>query len=151
MICGPKMMKAAPTRPSTIALYFAAVQTDSSARPGFFAHFLVGYGQGPQRLGDDLPGVGKRRQFAAPRTDHLAVYEHDVAQIDVGLPGIQRLLPDPDQVIRTGGEQRISNFLIWQSAYAELVFTECLWPDFGPGEFDHALLEFASRTRRFGR
>jgi len=60
-------------------------------------------------------------------------------------------LPDPDLVIRTGGEQRISNFLIWQSAYAELVFTECLWPDFGSDEFDRALLEFARRTRRFGR
>ncbi len=60
-------------------------------------------------------------------------------------------LPDPDLVIRTGGEQRISNFLIWQSAYAELVFTDCLWPDFGPDAFDTALVEFARRTRRFGR
>jgi undecaprenyl diphosphate synthase len=60
-------------------------------------------------------------------------------------------LPDPDLVIRTGGEQRISNFLIWQTAYAELVFNECLWPDFGPDAFDAALLEFARRTRRFGR
>jgi undecaprenyl diphosphate synthase len=60
-------------------------------------------------------------------------------------------LPDPDLVIRTGGEQRISNFLIWQSAYAELVFSDRLWPDFGPDAFDEALLEFARRTRRFGR
>jgi undecaprenyl diphosphate synthase len=60
-------------------------------------------------------------------------------------------LPDPDLVIRTGGEQRISNFLIWQSTYAELWFTDCLWPDFGPATFDAALLEFARRTRRFGR
>ena len=60
-------------------------------------------------------------------------------------------LPDPDLLIRTGGEQRISNFLIWQSAYAELVFTDCLWPDFGADQFDAALLEFARRTRRFGR
>jgi undecaprenyl diphosphate synthase len=60
-------------------------------------------------------------------------------------------LPDPDLVIRTGGEQRISNFLIWQSAYAELWFTDCLWPDFGPDTFDESLLEFARRTRRFGR
>jgi undecaprenyl diphosphate synthase len=62
-----------------------------------------------------------------------------------------RGLPDPDLVIRTGGEQRISNFLIWQSAYSELWFTDCLWPDFGPATFDEALLEFARRTRRFGR
>ena len=60
-------------------------------------------------------------------------------------------LPDPDIVIRTGGEQRLSNFLIWQSAYAELLTTETLWPDFGPADLDSALAEFASRTRRFGR
>jgi undecaprenyl diphosphate synthase len=60
-------------------------------------------------------------------------------------------LPDPDLVIRTGGEQRLSNFLIWQAAYAELYTTEVLWPDFGADAFDAALLEFANRTRRFGR
>jgi len=60
-------------------------------------------------------------------------------------------LPDPDLVIRTGGEHRLSNFLIWQSAYAELVTTETLWPDFGPTNLDAALAEYASRTRRFGR
>ncbi len=60
-------------------------------------------------------------------------------------------LPDPDMVIRTGGDERLSNFLIWQSAYAEIVFTPTLWPDFGPAELDAALLEFASRQRRFGR
>jgi undecaprenyl diphosphate synthase len=60
-------------------------------------------------------------------------------------------LPDPDLVIRTGGEERISNFLIWQSAYAELYFTDLLWPDFGPEAFDAALREYARRTRRFGR
>ena len=59
--------------------------------------------------------------------------------------------PDPDLVIRTGGEQRLSNFLIWQSAYAEFYSSPLLWPDFGPDAFDEALLEFARRTRRFGR
>ena len=59
--------------------------------------------------------------------------------------------PDPDLVIRTGGEHRLSNFLIWQSAYAELVLTETLWPDFGPAELDEALAEYALRSRRFGR
>ena len=60
-------------------------------------------------------------------------------------------LPDPDLVIRTGGEQRLSNFLIWQSAYAEFLTTDTLWPDFGPADLDLALAEYASRTRRFGR
>jgi undecaprenyl diphosphate synthase len=60
-------------------------------------------------------------------------------------------LPDPDLLIRTGGEQRISNFLIWQAAYAELYFTERLWPDFDPAAFDAALDVYARRSRRFGR
>ena len=60
-------------------------------------------------------------------------------------------LPDPDLLIRTGGEMRISNFLLWQSAYAELYFTDTLWPEFKPAELDKAIAWFASRKRRFGR
>ncbi len=60
-------------------------------------------------------------------------------------------LPDPDMVIRTGGDERLSNFLIWQAAYAEFYFNPILWPDFGPDAFDAALVEYASRQRRFGR
>ena len=59
-------------------------------------------------------------------------------------------MPDPDLVIRTSGEQRISNFFLWQSAYAELVFVDTLWPDFGKDELRSALEEYASRRRRFG-
>jgi undecaprenyl diphosphate synthase len=59
-------------------------------------------------------------------------------------------IPDPDLVIRTSGEVRISNFLLWQSAYAEFVFTDTLWPDFGRTEFLAALEEFSRRDRRFG-
>lgn len=59
-------------------------------------------------------------------------------------------LPDPDLIIRTGGEVRLSNFLLWQSAYAELYFTPVLFPDFTPAEFDKAVKEFSHRTRRFG-
>ena len=58
--------------------------------------------------------------------------------------------PDPDLFIRTGGEVRISNFLLWQAAYSELVFSECLWPEFGDAELDSALAEYARRDRRFG-
>ncbi|MGE5451025.1 MAG: polyprenyl diphosphate synthase [Acidobacteriota bacterium] len=58
--------------------------------------------------------------------------------------------PDPDLFIRTGGEVRLSNFLLWQSAYAELYFTDCLWPDFDAAELDRALNEYAQRERRFG-
>lgn len=59
-------------------------------------------------------------------------------------------LPEPDLIIRTGGEMRLSNFLLWQSAYAELYFTPVLFPDFTPDEFDKALEEYSRRTRRFG-
>jgi len=61
-----------------------------------------------------------------------------------------RGLPDPDLVIRTSGEMRLSNFLLWQSAYSELYVTETLWPDFTPAELDKALKDFAGRERRFG-
>lgn len=59
--------------------------------------------------------------------------------------------PDPDLIIRTGGEVRLSNFLLWQMSYAELYFTDILWPDFGPGEFEKAILEYQRRQRRFGK
>ena len=60
-------------------------------------------------------------------------------------------MPDPDLIIRTSGEKRLSGFLLWQSAYAELYFTDILWPDFSPSDFDDALEEFAQRKRRFGK
>ena len=60
-------------------------------------------------------------------------------------------LPNPDLLIRTGGDQRVSNFMMWQAAYAELYFCDAFWPDFGPQELDEAIAEFGRRTRRFGR
>lgn len=59
-------------------------------------------------------------------------------------------IPDPDLLIRTSGEQRISNFLLWQCAYTEMIFLPTLWPDFGKKDLIHALNEYASRDRRFG-
>ena len=59
--------------------------------------------------------------------------------------------PEPDLFIRTGGEQRISNFLLWQLAYTELYFTDLLWPDFGPAALDEAIASYRRRERRFGR
>jgi len=60
-------------------------------------------------------------------------------------------MPEPDLFIRTGGEQRISNFLLWQLAYTELHFTQALWPDFGPAALDEAITPYRTRERRFGR
>ena len=59
--------------------------------------------------------------------------------------------PDPDLFIRTGGDMRISNFLLWQSAYTELFFSPVLWPDFGPDQLDEAIASFSGRERRYGR
>jgi len=59
--------------------------------------------------------------------------------------------PDPDLIIRTGGELRLSNFLLWQMSYSELYFTDILWPDFGPEELDKAIADYQKRQRRFGK
>ncbi|NLO66196.1 MAG: di-trans,poly-cis-decaprenylcistransferase [Firmicutes bacterium] len=83
-----------------------------------------------------------------------AVGDLDPAQIDESM--VNDLLytkgsPDPDLIIRTGGEQRLSNFLLWQSAYSELYVTDVLWPDFNEEHFASALDDFGQRERRFGR
>ena len=59
-------------------------------------------------------------------------------------------IPDPELIIRPGGELRISNFLMWQSAYSEFYFTDTLWPDFGPAEINAAIAAYQQRDRRFG-
>jgi undecaprenyl diphosphate synthase len=59
-------------------------------------------------------------------------------------------IPDPDLLIRTSGEQRISNFLLWQCAYSELVFTKTLWPDFGQADLEQAIVDYGGRERRYG-
>ena len=61
-----------------------------------------------------------------------------------------RYIPDPDLLIRTSGEQRISNFLLWQCAYSELVFTKTLWPDFSKSDLEQAIDDFCGRERRYG-
>ena len=60
-------------------------------------------------------------------------------------------IPDPDLVIRTSGEQRLSNFLLWQIAYSELYFTKTLWPDFNSSKFQYAINNYIKRKRRFGK
>jgi undecaprenyl diphosphate synthase len=77
----------------------------------------------------------------------------EVEQLDESAFGARLALAgsgDPDLFIRTGGEMRISNFLLWQSAYTELYFTPVLWPDFDPDAFDQAISAYRARERRFG-
>jgi undecaprenyl diphosphate synthase len=85
---------------------------------------------------------------------HIIVDGHDQGEIDEEL--LSEYLytagqPDPDLIIRTGGELRLSNFLLWQAAYAELYSTETYWPDFGERELNRALDHYAGRQRRFGK
>jgi len=85
-----------------------------------------------------------------------ALMKGDISQDDISQDLISSYmslseLPDPDLFIRTGGEQRISNFLLWQLAYSEMYFTETLWPDFDKAELDKALEAFSGRQRRFGK
>lgn len=79
----------------------------------------------------------------------LSIDQIDQSELESGLSLSDS--PDPDLFIRTGGEQRISNFMLWQLAYAELYFTEVLWPDFSEQEMQHALDAYAQRQRRYGK
>jgi len=90
----------------------------------------------------DLVQAARAVARAAPATVDEAAFASELA-----LAG----LPEPDLFIRTGGEQRISNFLLWDLAYTELYFTDLLWPDFDAAALDGALAWFAARERRFGR
>jgi len=74
-----------------------------------------------------------------------------IAESDVASALETRALPPPDLIIRTSGEQRLSNFLLWEAAYAELYFTDVMWPDFGRDDLAAALAAFCGRQRRFGR
>ena len=99
---------------------------------------------------------GARAEIAAAAREAVrlaAAGELDAGEIDETRFGALLAttgMPDPDLIIRTSGEQRLSNFLLWQSAYAELLFLDVLWPDFGVENFTEALAEFARRDRRFG-
>ena len=107
-------------------------------------------------------GAGMALNIAFNYSGRSEIIDAVRARVAAGVPGPQidetRLgehlytagQPDPDLIIRTGGDHRTSNFLLWQGAYAELVFTSTLWPDFTEADLDAALEEFAGRQRRFG-
>ena len=92
--------------------------------------------------------------YAVKNVVHL-LKENKISEDEINEDLITRNLytgdiPDADLIIRPSGEKRLSNFLIWQSSYAEFYFTDVLWPDFGPSDLDRALEDYASRGRRFG-
>ena len=95
---------------------------------------------------------GGRHELVAAIRDLVAsgVAPEDVTEEVIAAHLYTRDLPDPDLIVRTSGEHRLSNFLLWQSAYAELFFTPVLWPDFGPVDLQAAVDDYSRRDRRFG-
>ena len=89
----------------------------------------------------DIAGACRAGELDPSQIDHQLISDHLYTAGQ----------PDPDLLIRTGGEQRLSNFLLWQASYAEIYFTETMWPDFRKDQYLGALLDFQSRERRFGK
>ena len=109
---------------------------------GFQANICLNYGGR-----DEIVHAAKRyaEDYAAGRT------QGELSEEQFGGYLYSAGIPDPDLLIRPGGEQRISNFLLWQCAYAEFYFSDMLWPDFGTDELDKAIAAFRQRDRRFGK
>jgi undecaprenyl diphosphate synthase len=109
---------------------------------GMFLNIALSYGS-RQEITNAVKSIA--RDVGAGKLDPAQIDEHEISR---------RLFtfesPDPDLVIRTGGDQRISNFLLWQSAYSELYFTEKAWPDFRVLDLQEAIATFSARERRFG-
>ncbi len=96
---------------------------------------------------DELAQAARRLAEAALRGE-IKPEQIDASMIECNL--LTAGIPDPDLLIRTSGEQRLSNFMLWQAAYSELVFTDTLWPDFGRAELAEAVAEYGRRERRYG-
>lgn len=94
--------------------------------------------------------IARAARFLAQQSVEGSIDPQDITEESIEGNLYTLGIPDPDMVVRTGGEQRLSNFLLWQAAYAELYFTPTMWPDFGEESFAEALAEFARRERRFG-
>ena len=129
--------------PARVRQSLAHASTETAAHDRLTLTLALSYG-GRQELVD-----AARRLAEEVRQGRLRPEEIDEARLAQTLYTAGR--PDPDLVIRTSGEQRLSNFLLWQSSYAELYVTPTLWPDFGKAELVEALAEYERRERRFGR
>lgn len=121
----------------------AAIEARTAANTGLTLNIAANYG-----------GRWDIAQAARTLANQVAagtLTPDDITEARLGAAVGAADLPEPDLFIRTGGEQRISNFLLWQLAYTELYFTETPWPDFDEAEYQKALLAFAGRQRRYGR
>lgn len=129
--------------PPLLSAEIAAAETLTGRNTGLTLVVAANYGgrwditQCARRLATELAAGGLKAE--------------DIDENAIGARLTSGDLPEPDLFIRTGGERRISNFLLWQLAYTELYFTDCLWPDFSPTHYDLALEWYRTRERRFGR
>jgi undecaprenyl diphosphate synthase len=128
--------------PETLADKFRSAIELTKQNEGLTLNLCVMY-SGRAELVDAVKSIAN--EVAAGKLDPARIDDKTIAR-HLYMPDI----PDPDLVIRTSGEQRVSNFLLWQIAYSEFVFSEVLWPDFGRDEFYAALREYQQRSRRFG-
>ena len=128
--------------PRDIKESIRTAQAKSAGNTAITVNIALNYG-GRAEL---LHGVkALARECAAGRLDPESITEEDIAR-QLYTAG----QPDPDLIIRPSGEQRLSNFLMWQSAYSELLFMNVLWPDFTPEHLNYALYQYSLRSRRFG-
>lgn len=151
-ICGPeqnwgvKIVGTLELLPPSTARRLEEAAAHTAGRTGTHVNVAVGYG-GRQEIADAVQLL-VREKIAEGLTGYDLVESIDVAGIDAHLYTSGQ--PDPDLVIRTSGEQRLSGFLLWQSAYSEIWFTEAYWPEFRRVDFLRALRDYAARHRRFG-
>jgi short-chain Z-isoprenyl diphosphate synthase len=132
---------------STVRALKQAVEASSTCPTGAHLTLAVGYG-GRQEVVDAFRALlAEHAQLGTP----LAQLAETITPEDIARHLYTAGQPEPDLVIRTSGEQRLSNFLLWQSAYSELYFCEAYWPAFREIDFLRALRSFAARTRRHGR
>jgi len=132
--------------PADVSKRLRGSETDSTDRDGMHVNVAVAYG-GHQELRDAVRGLLAEEASKGSTLEQLST-TLEVAQIAAHLyTSGQR---DPDLIIRTSGEQRLSGFLMWQSAHSEFYFCEALWPDFRRVDFYRALRDYAQRERRFG-
>jgi undecaprenyl diphosphate synthase len=124
--------------PATVRKWLEKATAETAHNTGMILNLALSYGG----RGEILEAV--KRMHDAGVNAKLLNDEIFSSYLDTGG------LPDPDLIIRTSGEKRISNFLLWQAAYAELYFTDTLWPDFSEKELHSALIDYQGRHRRFG-
>ncbi|MGH1979039.1 isoprenyl transferase [Rothia sp. L_38] len=132
--------------PTSLRSAFEVAVEQTAAVSGLQVNIAVGYG-GRQEITDAVRGLLQEAAASGHSLDELA---KSLTSDDISRHLYTSGMPDPDLLIRTSGEQRLSGFMTWQSAYSEFYFCEALWPDFRRVDFLRALRDYAQRQRRFG-